>query len=210
MAEDGDQGLPPPPPPSNPSTKISPYVQNLRSAPPSYLSQPPKPVDHSLNLAPTGIYFFYGTLSDPALLAEILDLNGEPVFRPACVRGFECKLWGQYPALLSGSGPGSASGSSSGSVVEGAAYHVQTVQHAERLAEYETRSYRAEPCVIKYADVEEPREERGFVFVFVGDRREISEGKFDLRVWLRRMGRGGAVERLDEKRVGGGGGGGTG
>lgn len=50
--------------------------------------------------------------------------------------------------------------------------------------------------------MEEPREERGFVFVFVGDRREISEGKFDLRVWLRRMRRGGAVERLDERRVG--------
>ena len=37
----------------------------------------------------------------------------------------------------------------------------------------------------------------------MGDEREISEGMFDLRVWLRRMGRGGAVERLDAKRVGG-------
>lgn len=120
-------------------------------------------------------------------------------------------LWGQYPALVSSgsrSGSGSAlesssgSGSNSGSVVEGAAYHVQSVQHAERLVEYETGSYRAEACVIRYADGEEPREERGFVFVFVGDRREISEGRFDLRVWLRRMGRGGAVERLDERKVG--------
>lgn len=40
--------------------------------------------------------------------------------------------------------------------------------------------------------------------MFVGDRRDISEGKFDLRVWLKRMGRVGAVERLDERRVGGG------
>lgn len=89
----------------------------------------------------------------------------------------------------------------SGSVVEGTAYHVQTVQHAERLAEYEAESYRAEACVIKYVDGEGPREEGGFAFVFVGDKREISEGVFDLKVWLKRMGRGGAVERLDEKRV---------
>lgn len=137
-----EQMCPPPPPPlpSNPSTKVSPYVRNLCSAPPSYLSQPPKPADHSVP-APTGRYFFYGTLSDPALLAEILGLDEEPILRPAYVEGFECKLWGQYPALVSsGSGSGSAldsssgSGSNPGSVVEGAAYHVQSVKHAERLA----------------------------------------------------------------------------
>jgi len=188
---------PPPPPPSNPSSKISPYVQNLRSATPSYLSQPPKPVSNAS--APTGPYFFYGTLSDPALVAEILGLDEEPIFRPACVEGYVCKLWGQYPALLHVRDPSSGSGS----VVEGVAYQVQSVQDGARLAEYETGSYHAEPCVISYTDGREPKEEIGHVFKFVGDEREISEGMFDLRVWLRRMGRGGAVERLDAKRVGG-------
>lgn len=141
-------------------------------------------------------------MSDPSLLAEILNLDDEPVLRPAFVQGYECKLWGQYPALLHAHG---SSSPNSGSVVEGAAYHVQTREHGARLAEYETGSYQAESCVIKYADGEEPREEMGYVFRFVGDERELREGAFDLRIWLRRMGRERAVEVLDAKRVTGSG-----
>lgn len=108
-------------------------------------------------------------------------------------------MWGQYPALLDVQEPSSGPAS----VIEGAAYRVQTVKDGARLAEYETGSYRAKACVIRYTDGQEPKEEMGHAFKFVGDEREISEGEFDMRVWLRMMGRRGAVERLDEKRVGG-------
>lgn len=49
-------------------------------------------------------------------------LETEPELRPACLSGYEYKLWGQYPALSD----------APGSVVEGAVYHVKTVEHGER------------------------------------------------------------------------------
>lgn len=83
--------------------------------------------------APTGPYFCYGTLTDPSLLREILNLKNGPELRPAYLFGYECKLlWGQYPALLE----------VPGLVVEGAVYHVQTEEDGERLAGYETSNYR--------------------------------------------------------------------
>ncbi|GFF37011.1 hypothetical protein IFM51744_03318 [Aspergillus udagawae] len=190
MADSGQEGRnspPPPPPPSNPHSKISPYVLKLRSAPPGYLYQPPKkpkPVD--LFAAPTGPYFFYGTLTDPPMIAEILELIEEPKLRPAHIVGYECKMWGQYPALLD----------RPGSVVEGAAYRVHTTQDAERLAAYETGNYCAEDCLIRYMDGMEPSEDLGYTFKFVGDPRELSDGEFDLKVWLRRMGRHAAADKL--------------
>jgi hypothetical protein len=183
---------PPPPPPSNPSSKISPYILKLRSAPPNYFYQAPeKPPAVDLFAAPTGPYFFYGTLTDPLMITEILELAEEPKLRPAHIVGYECKMWGQYPALLD----------SPGSIVEGAAYHVRTTQDAERLAAYETESYRAVPCRIRYTDGEEPSEDLGYTFKFVGDMRELSEGEFDLKVWFRRMGRHAAADKLDAATV---------
>ncbi|OJJ85843.1 uncharacterized protein ASPGLDRAFT_33773 [Aspergillus glaucus CBS 516.65] len=75
--------------PPQPPSKISPFVLKLRSAPPDYFLQPPNafpPID--LFAAPTGPYFFYGTLSDPSLLAEILNLDHEPTLCPAHIMGY--------------------------------------------------------------------------------------------------------------------------
>lgn len=36
--------------------------------------------------------------------------------------------------------------------------------------------------------------------MFKGDQKDLSEGTFDLRVWLKRMGRHAAVEKLDAKK----------
>ncbi|GFF78032.1 hypothetical protein IFM62136_09716 [Aspergillus lentulus] len=179
---------PPPPPPSDPHSKISPYVLKLRSAPPNYYYQPPiKPEHTNPFAAPTGPYFFYGTLTDPSMISEILELAEEPKLRPAYIVGYECKMWGQYPALVD----------SPGSVVEGAAYHVRTTQDAERLTAYETGNYRAEDCLIRYTDGKEPSEDLGYAFKFDGDPHELSEGKFDLKVWLRQMGRHAAADKLE-------------
>ncbi|KAL4779074.1 hypothetical protein BJX76DRAFT_362125 [Aspergillus varians] len=168
---------PPPPPPENPASKIPPIVLKLKSAPVGHCFQPEKPTDPFP--APTGPYFFYGTLSDPAMLRDILRLETEPVLRPASLTGYECKLWGQYPALLD----------AKGSVVHGFVYRVQAEEHGGRLAGYETDNYRAEPCQIQYTDGNQPREDSGFVFKFVGNTKDLSEGAFDLGVWLGRMGR---------------------
>ncbi|KAJ5565761.1 hypothetical protein N7535_007399 [Penicillium sp. DV-2018c] len=162
---------PPPPPPEIPGSKISSYYVDLFDA-------------------PTGPYFFYGTLTDPSMVREILGLENEPELRPARLSGYKCKLWGQYPALLD----------APDSVVEGAVYHVKTVEHGERLAAYETKNYQADPCRIRYTDGKEPADDVGYTFKFKGDQNELSDGTFDLRVWLERMGRVAAVKNLDVKK----------
>jgi hypothetical protein len=43
--------------------------------------------------APTGPYFFYGTLTDPSMIRGILGLEREPELRPANIADYACKLW---------------------------------------------------------------------------------------------------------------------
>lgn len=114
------------------------------------------------------------------MLTDILSLEEEPTLRPAKIVGYERKLWGQYPAMQDGP---------QGAEVKGTVYHVQSVAHAKRLAEYETNNYRAKPCLIQYTDGGEPAKDFGRVFMFVGNPRDLEEGDFDLQTWLRRMGR---------------------
>ncbi|KAB8235576.1 gamma-glutamylcyclotransferase family protein [Aspergillus alliaceus] len=156
---------------------MSPLVLKLKSTSPSQFFQPSTltPITDS----PTGPYFLYGTLADPFLLSEILGLANEPEYRPAFVKGYKCKLWGQYPALLE----------EPESVVEGIVYHVLTKEHGNELAAYETGNYRAEPCRIVYTDGYEPAQDSGYTFKFVGNVKDLSDGAFDLGVWLKRVGR---------------------
>ncbi|CRG82977.1 hypothetical protein PISL3812_00325 [Talaromyces islandicus] len=161
--------------------KVSPFVRELQSAPPNYFYQSPNPPPITdLFAAPTGPYFFYGTLSDPSMLRDVLGLQSGPKFRPASILVYECKLWGPYPALIDA--PGLSA--------EGAVYHVQTVEHGERLAAYETDNYQARPCRIHYLDKEEPSQDLGYTFMFVGNTQDLSEEVIDLRcqVWLKRTG----------------------
>lgn len=147
--------------------------------------------------SPAGAYIFYGTLADPVLLAEILTLDSVPELRPARIFGYKVKLWGQYPAVIPVDE--SQHGADSDCVVEGFVYRVESVQHAERLAEYETGNYRAGACRIVYPDSPadelkgRPTEEQGYVFQYVGNMNDLSEGKLDLGVWLKSMGRGTTV-----------------
>ncbi|KAL2820574.1 hypothetical protein BDW59DRAFT_150709 [Aspergillus cavernicola] len=106
-------------------------------------------------------------LSDPTMLCDVLGLENEPQLRPATITGYECKLWGQYAALLHGP---------TGSVVHGAVYYVPTVEQGERLARYETNSYRVEPRCIRYTDGDRSMEELGYTFKFVGNGNDLTEG----------------------------------
>lgn len=130
------------------------------------------------------------------MLREILGLDHGPEFRPGYISGYERMLWGQYPALLPTTST-SASTNDENSIVEGVIYYVETVEYGEKLAAYETRNYQPQECWITYTDGREPLEESGWVFVFVGDKRDLSEGSFDLEVWLRRMGRDAVADKTD-------------
>ncbi|RAH84384.1 hypothetical protein BO86DRAFT_307084 [Aspergillus japonicus CBS 114.51] len=179
---------PSPPPPENLKSKISPYVLKLRNAPSDYFYQAPKNSPFvDLLAAPTGPYFFYGTLVDPSMLAEVLGLDEKPKLRPAYLLGYDCKMWGQYPALID----------APGSVVHGFVYHVRTVEFGEKLATYETNNYHAEPCLIRFTDDQGPKEDIGHTFKFVGNVNDLSDGNFSLELWLRRMGRQIETDKVD-------------
>ncbi|KAJ5095209.1 hypothetical protein N7532_007500 [Penicillium argentinense] len=117
--------------------------------------------------AHTGPYFFYGTLSDPTMLRDVLGLESEPQLRPATITGYECK--------------------GAKKVVYGDVYHVETKGQAERLASYETDHYRVDPCRINYTDGDEPEDDFGYVFKFVSNVRDLSDSTFDLGTWLKRV-----------------------
>ncbi|KAK2766973.1 hypothetical protein FQN54_006290 [Arachnomyces sp. PD_36] len=172
---------PPPPPLPTRNDNVQPQIK-LKTAPtgrfdPIGSAQP----EAYTGPFPTGLYFFYGTLMAPEMLRDILSLKERPVLRPASIAGYECKLWGQYPALTEGK-PLDKS-------VAGAVLNVKTEEDAQKLARYETSNYRPQPCSISYTDGKEPATDEGHAFIFVGNPRSLSEGDFDLDVWLKRMGR---------------------
>ncbi|KAI9658466.1 MAG: hypothetical protein M1831_003904 [Alyxoria varia] len=131
---------------------------------------------------PTGPYFLYGTLRDPSMLSGVIGLSSKPTLRPAYITGYKRKLWGPYPALVEGDPD---------EEVEGFVYDVHSREDAGKLASYETKNYTASPCRIRYSprDGAMPVCGDGHVFVFVGRRRDLSEGNFDLEAWMKRMGR---------------------
>ncbi|KAI9711407.1 MAG: hypothetical protein M1828_001923 [Chrysothrix sp. TS-e1954] len=128
---------------------------------------------------PGGWYFLFGTLRDPSMLSEILDLPSAPQLRPAYMIGYTRRKWGQYPALVDGP---------CGSTVQGSAFYVPDENAAAKLAYYETDNYQYKPCNIRFDDGA-PDVIRGFTFMFAGNVNDLSDGDFDLDTWLRQMGR---------------------
>jgi len=70
-------------------------------------------------------------------------------------------------------------------VVKGRVFEVESVEQAERLQEYESSAYRAVGVRILFADGEEPWAVEGWVFMFVGNPRDVEEGVWDLEGFLR-------------------------
>ncbi|KAJ5101379.1 hypothetical protein NUU61_003601 [Penicillium alfredii] len=119
-------------------------------------------------------YFFYGTLMDPATLAQTLKQtrNGRPELHHAKIVGWRCKLWGPYPALVAGPPD---------NVIHGRAYELQSIQERDSLIAYETGVYSLRGCVIEFED---GRLVEGKTFVWGGDGDLLREGTFDLKDWL--------------------------
>ncbi|KAJ8130171.1 hypothetical protein O1611_g3462 [Lasiodiplodia mahajangana] len=124
-------------------------------------------------------YFFYGTLTKPSILRHVLDIEEQPIFRPAKITGYELSSWGQYLALIDGA---------KDARVTGCAYQVQTLEHDEKLARYETDAYKVHRCMIEFTDGNEPVEVYGNTFIYAGDAKALVEGRFDRRLWQIRMG----------------------
>ncbi|KAJ9302894.1 hypothetical protein DTO271G3_268 [Paecilomyces variotii] len=113
-------------------------------------------------------YFFYGTLMDTSTLRDVLQLSSLPELRPAKIVGYNCKLWGRYPALLE-----------SGDEVHGMAYWVQSMTELERLIGYEGDLYARKRCLIRFND--DKSQVLGSTFVWCGDEALLKEGEFDLK-----------------------------
>lgn len=174
----------PPPLPQIRSPEISKFALKVRTSSPGWTignsSQNAFKSARSPANPPSGTYFFYGTLQDPSMLAEILDLEIKPALKPAYVTGYDLKLWGQYPALVE---------STLGEIIEGSIFEVSSEAAALRLAEYETQNYWPSHCTIRTKCNGAEESVEGWTFLYCGLDADLSEGSFDLATWLKRMGR---------------------
>ena len=87
-------------------------------------------------------YFFYGTLTDPDFLVQLLCLPEEeiPVLKPAHITHGILRTWrGKYKALVDGA---------PGDVVDGFAYEITTREREEAMRVYETEIYEVVRCGI--------------------------------------------------------------
>jgi gamma-glutamylcyclotransferase (GGCT)/AIG2-like uncharacterized protein YtfP len=89
-----------------------------------------RPLEPDPNIAQAAFrkqhYFFYGTLMDASMLAQVLKLRDPPQLQPANIIGYRRAYWGPYPALLDGP---------PGATVHGKAYVVQSTREEKRLQE---------------------------------------------------------------------------
>ncbi|KAI9774190.1 MAG: hypothetical protein M1839_001892 [Geoglossum umbratile] len=135
------------------------YKEKKRSNPPN------------LDIFRKELYFFYGTLTDSATLAKVLNLPNQPVLRPAKIIGYRCMLWGPYPALIDDHFRGT---------VHGAVYEVQSPEERKLLESYETDRYENSACQIV---LEDDTEVIGRTFQWKGKMEDLVEGVFDLKGW---------------------------
>ncbi|KAH9908364.1 hypothetical protein F4778DRAFT_716990 [Xylariomycetidae sp. FL2044] len=178
---------PPTPPPLPPTTatdrqlneRPSQFLANLEAAGEDFWATVPADYAPPAKYHPM-LYFFYGTLMKPDVLKQVLQLDHDPVLRPAKVIGYSLTKWGDYHALIDGE---------PGEEVTGVAYEVDSPEHEYRLAYYETNAYDLDSCFIYFTDGQEPEKILGSTFTYAGDAMALKEGRFDRKLWEFRMGR---------------------
>ncbi|THZ81706.1 hypothetical protein D6C84_06395 [Aureobasidium pullulans] len=83
-------------------------------------------------------YFFYGTLAEPEILQQVLELGEQvPVLQKAYVKGAKVKMVGRYKALVD---------SEVEARVDGWAFLVESEEQELKLRVYETRMYEVVRC----------------------------------------------------------------
>ncbi|KFY32986.1 hypothetical protein V495_08540 [Pseudogymnoascus sp. VKM F-4514 (FW-929)] len=115
-------------------------------------------------------FFFYGTLTDPLRLQEVLQLSAPPVLKPARVRCYKIMLWGQYPALVHGP---------MNNYVDGMAFVVETEEQQRKLEYYETDAYHMEGIQISV----DGKVVIGSTFMWAHDPADLEEGTWSLEEW---------------------------
>jgi gamma-glutamylcyclotransferase (GGCT)/AIG2-like uncharacterized protein YtfP len=115
--------------------------------------------------------FFYGSLIDSEVIKAILNLPGLPATKLATISGFQIKMWGIYPAMVP---------STSGSVT-GVIWKVDSEEHFERLAAYETSVYDWIECDVTLEGGTMLPGCRTFCWAGRPDSNELQEGHFDLQ-----------------------------
>jgi hypothetical protein len=179
-ADGGEDPTPPPPPPPPPLVNIP------GAPPPPKLTRPssetqPKHQAQAVEFKPTW-YSFYGSLTNPSWLKEVLDLPSDPTLHNAIVVGYEILPWGPHKVLVEGE---------PGQVVQGVAFLVETKEYADTLEFYETGNYELGACNIIFTTSPdgEPtgREEPGRVFMYRGDSEKLRKGEFDRERCMERL-----------------------
>lgn len=132
-------------------------------------------IQDATNCEGKALYFFYGTLMDPASLQRVTGLQAAPRMRPAHVLGYTTKLWGPFPVLLHGR---------SDDVVRGVACEIEGSGFKRRLKEYEGRDFDEWELDLRLDKPDGIWEvARGVTFKWVGPRDELEEGIFRLSEW---------------------------
>jgi gamma-glutamylcyclotransferase (GGCT)/AIG2-like uncharacterized protein YtfP len=125
-------------------------------------------------------YFFYGTLMDSDTLSKVLGTERRPETQPAKIfRGFTCKLWGPYPALINAERPWEP--------IHGVVYEVQNEDEEQRLLDYHGVHYSLTICKV---ELEDGSTNWVHTFEWQGDESRLKEGKFDLDAWKKKQQRG--------------------
>lgn len=121
------------------------------------------------------LYFFYGTLMDPATLQRVTGLQAAPRMRPAHVVGYTTKLWGPFPVLLHGRRD---------DVVRGMACEIEGSGPKRRLEEYEGKDYDEWELDLRLDKPDGTWDVvSGVTFKWTGPRDELEEGTFSLSKW---------------------------
>jgi gamma-glutamylcyclotransferase (GGCT)/AIG2-like uncharacterized protein YtfP len=135
--------------------------------------QPDRDPKHYKALDPR-VYFVYGSLMDPATLKSVIAAREPPKLRPAIIRGYHLKMWGQYPALLDRRPM---------LTIHGMAFEIDDSEHIDqihqRLQDYEGPNYTPLGVLLQYEGEEE--RVRANTFEWVGDHSELKDGVFDLK-----------------------------
>jgi hypothetical protein len=112
--------------------------------------------------AAPGWYFFYGTLTDPKRLAEVAEVEGQPIMTKAKAIRFSLKYFGYCSVLSAGN-----------AAVDGVFWFVPTAADVvERIREYGSDAYKEYP---KLVELENGGEILAMTFVWNGDEEDLED-----------------------------------
>lgn len=114
------------------------------------------------------LFFFYGTLTDPELLTQVLNRSEKPELAHAVIRDHGMSYWGDYPAAVQ---------RNADHPIDGVICKIESDEELELLEAYETDMYRVDTCT---AWLDDGTEICGSLFVWDGDESLLRESRKDI------------------------------